>query len=46
MEFIGGAGFLIGMLGYILALKALQRIARLEERLKETGTLDKKYGSG
>ena len=39
------AGFVFGIFGFMLAALAIQRIAALEKKLKETGVLDKGFDS-
>ena len=45
METFGMVGFSLGTVGFIFALVALDKISKLEKRLKETGVLDKEYKS-
>ena len=45
METFGMVGFSLGTVGFIFALAALDKISKLEKRLKETGVLDKEYKS-
>ncbi|MFT5573931.1 MAG: hypothetical protein ACI9FR_002867 [Cryomorphaceae bacterium] len=37
------AGFIFGVFGFVLGALAIQRIAVLEKKLKETGVLDKDF---
>ena len=36
-------GFIFGIFGFMLGALAIQRIAALEKKLKETGVLDKSF---
>ena len=39
-------GFIFGLAGLSYALKAISRINKLEQKLKELGVLDKDFKSG
>jgi hypothetical protein len=41
-----GSGFVFGLLAFIFALGALEKIRRLEHRLKEAGVLKANHESG
>lgn len=45
MEAFGIIGMSLGSVGFIFALTALAKIARLEKQLIETGVLDKEFRS-
>lgn len=45
METFGIIGMSLGSVGFIFALTALAKIARLEEQLKKRGVLDKEFRS-
>ena len=46
MEAYGIVGLTFGIIGFIFAMGALDKISKLEKQLKETGVLDKEYKSG
>ena len=46
MEAFGIVGLTFGIVGFIFAMGALDKISKLEKQLKETGVLDKEYKSG
>ena len=45
METFGIIGMSFGSMGFIFAISALSRIAKLEKQLKEKGVLDKEFKS-
>ena len=45
MEVFGIIGMSFGTMGFIFAMNALSKIAKLEKQLKEAGVLDREFKS-
>jgi hypothetical protein len=45
MEVFGIIGMALGATGFVFALNAVARLAKLEKQLKSTGVLDQEYRS-
>ena len=43
---VGSMGFIFGLLGFVFVLSAMEKIRRLEQRLKDAGGLKETNDSG